>query len=145
MTDTGRVIEIKGPKIVREVLDDFPGYGLYQRGKLSLPLFEDEVLHVGQVYYLLPFGASNGNVESTMVPYSGSLILRKGERSSSGDGFWKVKMAIDSKELEEMLSQNAEDLIQMMRSAAQSTDKLPERKFGRRTFGFILGGRLTTC
>ncbi|XP_010667907.2 uncharacterized protein LOC104884903 [Beta vulgaris subsp. vulgaris] len=161
MTDSGRVIEIKGPKLAQEVLDDFPGYGIYQKGHLSLPLFEDELLMNGQVYYLMPFGVSSSKSLSFGTPVSanGSLSFRKDQSSvfevlpSRGNGVWRVKMAIDGKELEEMLSENAEALIQMMRSAAKSSEKSPERSFRWRSMALITSGfkspvtpgRLTAC
>ncbi|XP_057520595.1 uncharacterized protein LOC130800890 [Amaranthus tricolor] len=155
MTDSGRVIQIDGPKLAQEVLDDYPGYGIYQRGHLTLPLFEDELLINGQVYYLLPFGLSS----SKNLAETTSLSFRKDQNSafevlpSRGNGVWKVKMAINSKELEEMLSDNAEALIQMMRSAAKSSEKSPERSFRWKSMGLIAAGlkspvvskRLTAC
>lgn len=128
MTDSGRVMELQGPKMARDVLDIFPGYGIYQKDQFSLPLFEDEVLRNGQIYYLLPFGVSKRVPETRTTSSNGSASFRRDQNSafevlpSSGNGVWRVKMAIDSKELEEMLSpENAEALIEMMRSAAKSS------------------------
>ncbi|XP_021753870.1 uncharacterized protein LOC110719292 [Chenopodium quinoa] len=160
MTDSGRVIEIDGPKLAQEVLDDFPGYGIYQKGHLTLPLFEDELLINGQFYYLLPFGVSGSKSLSETVSSSVSTSFWKDQNAafevlpSKGNGVWRVKMAIDSKELEEMMSgNNAEALIQMMRSAAKSSEKSPERSLRRRSMALIAAGfrspvtprRLTAC
>uniref|UniRef100_A0A803M2Q4 Uncharacterized protein n=1 Tax=Chenopodium quinoa TaxID=63459 RepID=A0A803M2Q4_CHEQI len=97
-------------------------------GHLTLPFFEDELLVNGQVYYLLPLGVSSSKGLSETVPSSVSTSFRKDQNSafevlpSNGNGVWRVKMVIDSKELEEMMSgNNAEALIQMMRSAVKSS------------------------
>jgi len=124
--------------MARDVLDVFPGYGIYQKDKFSLPLFEDEVLCNGQIYYLLPFGVSKRVSAATRTASSnGSASFRRDQNSalevlpSRGNGVWRVKMAIDSKDLEEMLSpENAEALIEMMRSAAKSSSPT------RRSFGW---------
>ncbi|KNA24031.1 hypothetical protein SOVF_019840 [Spinacia oleracea] len=163
MTDSGRVIVIDGPKLAQVVLDDFPGYGIYQKGHLSLPLFEDELLVNGQVYYLLPFGVSSSKTLSAVTveaPPSNEVVSFRKDQSSAfevlpsrGNGVWRVKMAIDRTELEEMLSGNAEALIQMMRSAAKSSEKSPERGFRWKSMGVITGSlkspaaprRLTSC
>uniref|UniRef100_A0A803LWL7 Uncharacterized protein n=1 Tax=Chenopodium quinoa TaxID=63459 RepID=A0A803LWL7_CHEQI len=147
LTDSGRVIEIDGPKLAQEVLDDFPGYGIYQKGHLTLPLFEDELLINGQVYYLLPFGVSSSKSLSETGLSSEPTSFRKDQNAafevlpSKGNGVWRVKMAIDSKELEEMMSgNNAEALIQMMRSAAKSSENSPERSLRRRSMALIAAG-----
>ncbi|KAK4262919.1 hypothetical protein QN277_028410 [Acacia crassicarpa] len=52
---------------------------------------------------------------------------------SAGNGVWKVKLVIDTKQLEEILSEqvNTEALIEQMRMAASSTSSSPTRS--RRT------------
>lgn len=165
MTDSGRVMDLQGPKLAREFLDEFPGYGIYQRGQLSLPLFEDEVLCNGQIYYLLPFGVSNTCNRVHTPSFDGCSSFRKYQSSafevlpSRGNGIWRVKMAINSKELEEMMmSENAGALIEMMRSAAKSSEisPSPTRRiggFGWKSMAVISSGfkfpavsrRLTAC
>ncbi|KAL2902927.1 Brain and acute leukemia cytoplasmic protein [Bienertia sinuspersici] len=154
MTDSGRVIEIQGPKLAQEVLDQFPGYGIYQKGHLSLPLFEDELLFNGQVYYLFPFGVSRSYPIN--AKFNESMSFRNDQNAafevlpSKGNGVWRVKMAIDSKELEDMLSENAEGLIQKMRSVAKASEKSPERSFRWRSIANGLKSpvnprKLTAC
>ncbi|KAL8141571.1 hypothetical protein V2J09_014603 [Rumex salicifolius] len=110
LTETGRIMEFEGPKLAHEVLDDFPGYGIFRRGQAALPLFDDEQLHGGQLYFLLPFGLSaSTSVTSAPAP---PLV--------AGGGVWRVKLAISAEELKGILSEgaNAEALIGRMRVAA---------------------------
>ncbi|KAL1828153.1 hypothetical protein DCAR_0207347 [Daucus carota subsp. sativus] len=54
--DSGNVVELEGPKLVREVVDDYPGYGIFKKNCVSSPLPDQEKLLCGSVYYLLPVG-----------------------------------------------------------------------------------------
>ncbi|XP_039168445.1 uncharacterized protein LOC120293367 [Eucalyptus grandis] len=44
LTDAGVVVEFQGPKIVQDVLDHYPGYGVYRQGRASSQLPCDERL-----------------------------------------------------------------------------------------------------
>ncbi|KAE9451866.1 hypothetical protein C3L33_16234, partial [Rhododendron williamsianum] len=105
MTDSGDIVEFEGPKSVKEVLNDYPGHGIYQKSRMSSALNDHELLRGGQSYYLLPL-VENGRM--------GAAAARK--------GVWRVKLVIDTKQLEEILSQevNMEALIEQMRLAASS-------------------------
>ncbi|KAK6935544.1 PADRE domain [Dillenia turbinata] len=141
VTDSGQVIELQGPKIVGDVLNNFPGYAIFLRGQMSSPLSKHEELLNGKFYYMLPktlkpvreevvdecfdqaehpFRASSVE-ESDLVTNltSGSAVE---VLPSSGNGVWKVKLVIGTKELEDILSgqDNAEALIEQMRMAATS-------------------------
>ncbi|XVF12942.1 hypothetical protein REPUB_Repub08aG0163600 [Reevesia pubescens] len=54
LTDAGEIIDVKGPKLAKDVVSNFPGYAICRRGQASLPLPEDECLVNGGFYYLLP-------------------------------------------------------------------------------------------
>lgn len=55
--DSGKVLEIEGPKLVHEVVSDYPGYGIFKKNCVSsLPLPDQEKLLCSHVYYLLPLG-----------------------------------------------------------------------------------------
>ncbi|KAB2632932.1 hypothetical protein D8674_029179 [Pyrus ussuriensis x Pyrus communis] len=197
LTDSGAVLEFKGPKLAAEILTGFPGYGIFQQGKASLPMSDQETLISGQ-YYLLPLkpqplvckhgvaekpeaaeaepveksfgalpdfvensanGSSNLAVEvlekaAEAEPVKKSFVagsevevmeaaepepvkksfcagsdfvenLAKGSSAlevlpSGGDGVWRVKLVIDTKQLEELFSENGDAgaLIETMRMAA---------------------------
>ncbi|KAL6174868.1 hypothetical protein ACLB2K_051513 [Fragaria x ananassa] len=160
LTDSGGILQFKGPKLASEILAGFPGYGLFQQGKASVPLPEEEPLTSGQ-FYLLPlrpkeelpadngdsvqvqevsveedlegaeeaervkksFGGASEYVENLASVSGGGLeVLPCG-----GDGVWRVKLLIDTKQLEEILSEgNTLALIEMMRMAA-TTPKLQSK------------------
>ncbi|KAE8670225.1 RNA polymerase II transcriptional coactivator KELP-like [Hibiscus syriacus] len=46
-TDAGQIIDCNGPKLAREITNDFPGYVICRRGQASTPLHEDERLLSG--------------------------------------------------------------------------------------------------
>lgn len=54
MTDSGEILNLKGPKLVRQVLNEFPGYNIFSSNSLSTPLHDQELLLDGQFYYLHP-------------------------------------------------------------------------------------------
>ncbi|OMO79819.1 hypothetical protein CCACVL1_13417 [Corchorus capsularis] len=135
LTDAGEIIDIKGPKLAREVVNDFPGYAVCKRGQASLPLPEDESLVNGGFYYLLPLEKvqkSDGvneqvkkeegavkKIEVDLVnqiepPKMSSVDfvenLSSGSSSlevlpSQKNGVWKVKLVINSQQLGDILSE----------------------------------------
>lgn len=140
MMDSGRILELEGPKFAREVIDDFPGYGIFGQGHMAHPLLDLEQLIDGQFYYLLPLGkprelSSVGTVnEAEPVRMSSSKameLVTKNLTNGSGvevlapprKGVWKVKLVIGTKQLEEILSEqlNTEALIEQMRMAVKAS------------------------
>ncbi|XP_059664598.1 uncharacterized protein LOC132310443 [Cornus florida] len=159
MTDSGDIIELEGPKIVREVLNDFPGYGIFRQGRLSSPLLCHQQLFSNRFYYLLPLGkemlapgtkASTylndgcANVPEPVRMSSSSAALDVVTNLTNGSalevlpppqkGVWRVKLVIGTKQLEEILSgeDNTEALIETMRMAASSANVTPRRIKGSR-------------
>ncbi|KAM5572100.1 hypothetical protein ABKV19_012260 [Rosa sericea] len=163
LTDSGGILQFKGPKLASEILAGFPGYGIFQQGKASVPLPEEEALTSGQ-FYLLPlrtkeevpadngvsvevqemgvdedlegaeeaepvkksFGGASDYVENLANGSGGGLEVMP----CGGDGVWRVKLVIDTKQLEEILSEgNTLALIEMMRMAAteSATPKLQSK------------------
>ncbi|KAJ4952307.1 hypothetical protein NE237_029139 [Protea cynaroides] len=152
MTDSGGIMELEGPLHVRNVLDDFPGYGVFRRNQVSSPLFHHEQLLNGQSYYLLPLKkelASEVNTAARLssvgtesdLGVSSASVGPTGSRPalevlpSPGNGVWRVKLVIDTKQLGEILSEqvNTEALIEKMRSAASASSAAatPRRSKGR--------------
>lgn len=152
LMDSGCVMELQGLKIVRDVLGDFPGYGIFRKGNLSSPLADDIRLLGGHFYYLLPLGKAKmfcntkggkelRDMEATKGPRrvssgaASDLVANLANGSSLqvlpslGNGVWRVKLAIDTKQLEEILSEevNVEALIERMRMVASSTSLTPKR------------------
>ncbi|KAF8379726.1 hypothetical protein HHK36_029173 [Tetracentron sinense] len=150
MTDSGRIIELEGPLLVESVVNDFPGYGVFRQGHISSRLSQHEQLLNGQMYYLLPL------VKERTVPNTGATReldqvgpLRSSSCTASdlvmnlttpalevlpspGNGIWKVKLVIDTKQLEEILSEqvNIEAMIEKMRTVASSASATPKRVKG---------------
>ncbi|XP_062119605.1 uncharacterized protein LOC133834117 [Humulus lupulus] len=148
LTDSGTILELKGPKLASEVLNSHPGYGIFKQGHGSSPLAKDESLVGGKFYYLLPLRNNRGGVETNITAMEAEYIAAAAEAKkrslshsasaefvenlasgsgmrvlpSGGNGVWKVKLMIDTKQLEEILSEqgNTEALIERMRMVASS-------------------------
>ncbi|KAK2991434.1 hypothetical protein RJ640_019080 [Escallonia rubra] len=129
LVNTGRVLEFEGPKLVQEVVKDFPGCGIFRENCASLrPLHDDEVLAGGQCYYLLPVAHAEPIRMSTSAALD--LVTRKISNGTSAlevlpppqKGVWRVKLVIDPKLLEEILSEqvDVDALIAQIRMAACS-------------------------
>lgn len=147
LTDSGTIVELKCPKLAGEVLQSYPGYGVFPRGRVSSPLAHDEWLISGRFYYLLPLEKKVEVEEKVDVKWvqkmeppkmsSADFVDSLGNGSgtalevlpSQGDGVWKVKLVINTKQLEEILSEevNTEALIEKMRMAANSASLTPRR------------------
>ncbi|XP_031259799.1 uncharacterized protein LOC116117959 [Pistacia vera] len=149
LTDSGTILELKSPKLAREVLENYPGYGIFPRGHASSPLADHERLVSGQFYYLLPLEKQQKQqvqvaekldlkwVEQMEPPKMSSAdfvdSLASGSAfevlPSQGNGVWKVKLVISTKQLEEIFSEevNTEALIEKMRMAASSASLTPRR------------------
>ncbi|XP_052210479.1 uncharacterized protein LOC127813516 [Diospyros lotus] len=136
MTDSGRVMQFEAPKLAGEVTGDFPGYGLFGKGRLSSPLQGHEQLHGGQFYYLLPVGKSGMSAQSGLE--SDKEVAEPVRMSTSAAvevllppqrGVWRVKLVIATKQLEEILAEevNTEALIEQMRLAASSASVTPRK------------------
>lgn len=136
-----------------------PGYGVFRQGRAMSPLPESESLSYGLLYYLLPLKPEeevviekssiydDGNSNEKVEKLEGGDILEKEDKleseyvkdlssgsavevlPSAGNGVWKVKLVIDTKQLEEILSEqvNTEALIEKMRMAASATSASPTR------------------
>ncbi|XWS50111.1 hypothetical protein CRYUN_Cryun12cG0060600 [Craigia yunnanensis] len=134
LTDAGEIIDVKGPKLAREIVNDFPGYAICRRGQASFPLPEDQCLINGGFYYLLPLGkvqksgdsgvsrqVNKEAVKNVEVDWMNQIEPSKMssadfvENLSSGsalevlpsqkNGVWKVKLVISSQQLEDILSE----------------------------------------
>nr|GEU48548.1 hypothetical protein [Tanacetum cinerariifolium] len=154
MTPSGQVLEFSSTKPVSDVLQNFPGHGVFRRDQLLWPLDHRELLVGGRLYYLFPLAEDEKdqtmkeNVSSGLEPVrvSGGVAELEPVRMSTsavalqlvtknlsdGSGFevlpaprkgvWKVKLVINTKQLEDILSEevNTEALIEQMRIAAGS-------------------------
>ncbi|KAK8560912.1 hypothetical protein V6N13_026347 [Hibiscus sabdariffa] len=131
LTDAGEIIDFKGPKLARDITNDFPGYGIRRKGRAPAPLAEDESLVNGGFYYLLPiekFQKNGGEECDKKVEVDGAGPTEPPKMSAAAlevlspekNGVWKVKLVISSRQLEEILSEqvNTEALIEKMRMAA---------------------------
>ncbi|XP_040989033.1 uncharacterized protein LOC121236665 [Juglans microcarpa x Juglans regia] len=163
LTDSGAVLQFRGPITAREILNEHPGYGIFRQGQASSSVRDLERLTGGRSYYLLPvvkeenvlcssedteqvqnrraieeleaewlnvtelakksLGAASDAVED-LANGSAMEVL-----PSAGDGVWRVKLVIDTKQWEEILSEqvNTEALIERIRMAASSASLTPKR------------------
>ncbi|KAJ9148090.1 hypothetical protein P3X46_030184 [Hevea brasiliensis] len=161
-TDSGGIIQLKGPKLAKDVLKGYPGYGIFRQGNASSPLSSYEYLIGGQFYYLLPLQEMPMSVgvarkegmrfldgfESPKLS-SGAELVDFGETAengpavqvlpSQGHGVWKVKLIINPKQLEEILSEqgNTETLIEKMRMAASSATLEPRQNKSSRGLAWM--------
>ncbi|KAL2614682.1 hypothetical protein AAZX31_08G024200 [Glycine max] len=139
MCDSGAILQFKAPKTVAQVLQHYPGYGIFRQGHASSPLPEQETLSYGLFYYLLPLKevqvehqescCDKVRVSEEMCKSAASACDYV-EKLSNGsalevlptakNGVWRVKLVIDPRQLEKILSEqvNTEALIEKMRMAA---------------------------
>ncbi|XP_022985422.1 uncharacterized protein LOC111483432 [Cucurbita maxima] len=121
LTDSGNIINFHGPKQVDQILKNYPPgvYGVFRRPNLSSPLPISEPLDAGKSYFLLPLSRA---AEKERSDAAGDLRTGSGLEvlPTGGDGIWRVKLVIDTKQLGEILAEdgNTEALIERMRAAA---------------------------
>lgn len=150
VSEWGNVLQFRGPKTVGDVLRHYPGYAIYRQGHAPSPLQEQESLCYGFLYYLLPLeleetdsntNSHNGLSESESAWTSDNGAVQNLPNGSAlevlpsaGNGFWRVKLMIDTRQLEEILSEqvNTEALIEKMRMAASLTSPRPTTSTRRR-------------
>ncbi|XP_055821842.1 uncharacterized protein LOC129890295 [Solanum dulcamara] len=132
MTDSGEILNLKGPKLVRQVLNEFPGYNIFSSNCLSSPLHNQELLLDGQFYYLHPVIEKETEhileeEEEKTEQIRASSSLTKGSAMEvlpvQREGVWRVKLIINPQQLEEIFSEegNTEALIEQMRIAANTS------------------------
>ncbi|KAL5726916.1 hypothetical protein ACHQM5_000159 [Ranunculus cassubicifolius] len=137
MTDSGGILEFKPPVEVQNVLHSYSGYGVYRKGHMSSPLSHHEQLFSGESYFLLPLKKEEKIEQASPRLSDGRsrrLRIKPTEPAlevlpSSGNGVWKMKLVIDTKQLEEILSEqvNIGELIEKMRTMAKSESSTPRR------------------
>jgi len=142
MCDSGDILQFKAPKTVAQVLQHYPGYGVFRQGHASEPLPEKERLSYGLFYYLLPLKEEKRSCRDKVGVGEPVEGLRRSEEvcksaacdyvenlsngsalevlPSAKNGVWRVKLVIEQRQLEEILSEqgNTEALIEKMRMAA---------------------------
>ncbi|KAK7358506.1 hypothetical protein VNO77_00435 [Canavalia gladiata] len=168
LSDNGAILQFKAPITVAQVLQHYPGYGIFRQGHASSPLPHQETLNYGLFYYLLPLKEDQKaccSSEEVSEQVQGKEVLQNDEqpnKSPSGaasdyvqnlssgsalevlpsakNGVWKVKLVIDTRQLEEILSEevNTEALIEKMRMAATASSTISSpirstRKVGWKT------------
>ncbi|OIW09908.1 hypothetical protein TanjilG_32057 [Lupinus angustifolius] len=127
LSDSGDILQFKGPKTVGQVLQHYPGYGIFLQGHASMPLPLHKSLSYGLLYYLLPLKEAGEEKKKLMRVAACDYVEKLSNESSAlevlpsaKNGVWKVKLMIDTRQLEEILSEqvNTEALIEKMRMAA---------------------------
>lgn len=150
LCDSGSILQFKGPKTVAQVLENHPGYGVFRQGHVAPLLDQESLSYGLLYYLLplkevqpdQKTSSSDGVSEQELVQRSdvGNDERVKSsvrvaacdyvENLSNGsalevlpsakNGVWKVKLVIDTRQLEEILSEqvNTGALIEKMRMAA---------------------------
>ncbi|CAN1178038.1 hypothetical protein LINPERHAP2_LOCUS33454 [Linum perenne] len=126
-THSGDILEFKPPKLAKHVLTQYPGFHLYthaQNTTTPTPVPDSQYLIAGRLYYLAPVKAATAG-PAEALPNSTALQVV----SSHREGVWKVKVMIDPKRLEKILSdkENVEVFIQKMRMAVAAESLTPRR------------------
>ncbi|KAK4601256.1 hypothetical protein RGQ29_010712 [Quercus rubra] len=139
LTNFGAILDFKGPIKARDILDDHPGLyyllPLSKEHKLCKNGVTEQVKNIGIIEQLK--AEWMGVVEpAKMSSYAASDFVDNLANGSTlevlptvGDGVWRVKLVIDTKQLEEILSKqvNTEALIEKMRMVASSASLTPKR------------------
>ncbi|XP_038907067.1 uncharacterized protein LOC120092893 [Benincasa hispida] len=147
LTDSGNIINFHGPKQVHQILNNYPPgvYGVFRRPNLSSPLPISEPLDAGKSYFLLPLSRPADKVQAddgepppppkNLGSGSGLEVLPAG-----GNGVWRVKLVIDTKQLGEILAEegNTEALIERMRAAAAESPQRGKIGGWKATWGNLL-------
>ncbi|KAG5030056.1 hypothetical protein GLYMA_05G218300v4 [Glycine max] len=169
MCDSGAILQLKAPKTVAQVLQHYPGYGIFRQGHASAPLPEQESLSYDLFYYLLPLKEVQVEHQKSCCDKVQQVVQRSEEMCKSAacdyvenlsngsalevlptakNGVWRVKLLIDPRQLEEILSEqvNTEALIEKMRMAATScstTSPSPSRSPSPTTSSKKVGWKTT--
>ena len=61
MCDSGAILQLKAPKTVAQVLQHYPGYGIFRQGHASAPLPEQQSLSYDLFYFFI-FLLSKNNI-----------------------------------------------------------------------------------
>lgn len=157
VTSNGGIMELYSPITVECITKEFPGHGIFQslhRDILSEPLQNNEELHGGEVYYLLPLinptssrksmtatQLADTTTAATLTPYRMSTCDKNNNNNNSNKmwsepevfprynntGVWKVKLVISPEKLSEILSQESrtEALIESVRTVAKCGNGVP--------------------
>lgn len=156
VTSNGGIMELYSPITVECITKEFPGHGIFpncHRDILSEPLQNNEELHGGEVYYLLPLInptsssksmttqlADTTTTAATLTPYRMSTCDKNNNNNNNkmwsepevfprynNTGVWKVKLVISPEKLSEILSQESrtEALIESVRTVAKCGNGVP--------------------
>lgn len=124
LCDSGSILQFKGPKTVGQVLQHYPGYGVFRQGHASSPLPDQESLGYGVLYYLLPL-KPNG------VSVSEQVLLQRS--SEAGEG-WKgnEKKSDDERAPKSNRSVRvaACDYVESLSNGSSALEVLPSAKNG---------------
>ncbi|KAL6320437.1 hypothetical protein AAG906_007134 [Vitis piasezkii] len=95
----GKMIQFRGPILVKDVLVNFSGLGVGVSREALQHLPSDYELKIGKVYYLLPCPCSSGG--SVSAPEVSSMADDGGQK---GSGMKRIKVVITKQQLQDLLS-----------------------------------------
>ncbi|KAF3786680.1 hypothetical protein EJ110_NYTH24844 [Nymphaea thermarum] len=161
MTDSGGIMQLKGPISVDSVVKDFPGYGISRQGDVLEPLRPSDQLLNGCSYYLFPHRIEPKD-DVSIVPVLEQTVPEDPETGSEPvaesppeptvevlppkwEGVWRVKLVVSPEQLAEIFSQqaNTEAMIEKMRMAAKagpSGEGQLSRSSSRRSIKSLISG-----
>ncbi|CAN6483390.1 unnamed protein product [Victoria cruziana] len=162
MTDSGGIMQLKGPVSVDSFVKDFPGYGISRQGDVLDPLRPNDQLLNGCSYYLFP-QRTEPKEDVPPVPVVDQIVPEDTETCCSDtvagsspeptvevlppkwEGIWRVKLVVSPEQLAEIFSQqaNTEALIEKMRMAVKagpSGEGQLSRSSSRRSLKSLISG-----
>ncbi|CAL0318017.1 unnamed protein product [Lupinus luteus] len=149
VTSNGGIMELHSPITVECITKEFPGHGIFKNKSITTQLFSqplpnNQELHGGEVYYLLPLINPTTQptntataAAATLTPYRLSMCERNNSNKMwsepevfpryNSSGVWKVKLVISPEKLSEILSQESrtEALIESVRTVAKCGNGVP--------------------
>ncbi|TKY74028.1 hypothetical protein E2542_SST02787 [Spatholobus suberectus] len=87
----GKILEFSTPILVKDILTNYPAYGVGVSKKVTEPLSPHHELKAGRLYYLLPSLHSPPNLTS----------LRNGD---TGGGTKRIKVIITKQQLQQLVT-----------------------------------------
>ncbi|CAN6483416.1 unnamed protein product [Victoria cruziana] len=126
MTDSGSIMQLKGPVSVDSFVKDFPGYGISRQGDVLEPLRPNDQLLNGCSYYLFP-QRNEPKEDVPPVPVVDQIVPEDTETCCSDTVAGSspeptVELVVSPEQLAEIFSQqaNTEALIEKMRMAVKA-------------------------
>ncbi|XP_015955300.1 uncharacterized protein LOC107479712 [Arachis duranensis] len=138
LSDSGAILQFKGPKTVGQVLQHYPGYGVFLWGHPSTPLQVHETLAYGIFYYLLPL--KEKAPEEDQIPSNGVSAQGEGQELLQWSEV-ESKKSDDTEQPNKLLcAEGACNYVQNL-SPGSALEVLPSAKNGVWRVKLVIGTR----